>query len=82
MTLTVTDDQRATGIHDADPHLTNAAPAPSLLSTADGLTASLDSSGSSDPDGSVVAYAWTFGDGCTSTQAKPARTYAGPAPTR
>jgi PKD repeat protein len=39
------------------------------------LTASFDSSGSSDPDGSIVGYAWDFGDGATSSQASPSHTY-------
>ena len=35
-------------------------------------------SGSSDPDGQVTAYAWTFGDGATSTQADPSHSYTQP----
>lgn len=31
---------------------------------------------SSDPDGSIVSYAWSFGDGATSTAASPSHTYA------
>jgi len=31
---------------------------------------------SSDPDGSVASYSWTFGDGATSTAQNPSHTYA------
>lgn len=40
------------------------------------LTCSFDGSTSSDPDGTVVSYAWTFGDGATSSAAQPSHTYA------
>ena len=33
------------------------------------------SAGSSDPDGSIVAYHWSFGDGAKSTDANPSHTY-------
>ncbi|MFE5192006.1 lectin [Streptomyces sp. NPDC056628] len=39
------------------------------------LSVSFSSAGSSDPDGDTLAYAWTFGDGATSTAANPAHTY-------
>jgi glucose/arabinose dehydrogenase len=39
------------------------------------LTVSFSSSGSADPEGQPLTYAWTFGDGATSTQANPAHTY-------
>jgi PKD repeat protein len=39
------------------------------------LTVSFSSVGSSDPDGLIASYAWTFGDGATSTAASPAHTY-------
>lgn len=35
-----------------------------------------DGSGSSDPDGSIDAYYWEFGDGSTATEANPAHGYA------
>jgi serralysin len=40
------------------------------------LTVAFSSAGSYDPDGSIVSYAWTFGDGGTSSAANPSRVYA------
>ncbi|MCH9692854.1 MAG: PKD domain-containing protein [Gammaproteobacteria bacterium] len=37
---------------------------------------SFDGSGSTDRDGEVVSYAWTFGDGTSSTGVSPSHTYA------
>jgi PKD repeat protein len=39
------------------------------------LTVSFSSAGSSDPEGANLTYAWTFGDGGTSSAANPSRTY-------
>jgi PKD repeat protein len=35
-----------------------------------------DGTGSSDPDGSVASYAWSFGDGNTGTGSTPSHSYA------
>jgi glucose/arabinose dehydrogenase/PKD repeat protein len=40
------------------------------------LDVSFSSAGSSDPEGQPLTYAWTFGDGATSTAANPTHTYA------
>ena len=39
---------------------------------------SFSSSGSNDPDGSIVGYSWDFGDGETSTDANPSHVYSDP----
>jgi PKD repeat protein len=41
------------------------------------LSCSFDGSGSSDPDGTIQSYAWTFGDGDTGSGATVNHTYAG-----
>ncbi|MEU8074851.1 ThuA domain-containing protein [Catellatospora citrea] len=40
------------------------------------LTVQFSSAGSRDPAGQPITYAWTFGDGGTSTAANPSHTYA------
>ncbi len=54
----------------------NTAPVAAFTSTASGLTASVDAAGSTDADGRVTAFAWTFGDGGTATGPAAVHTYA------
>ena len=54
----------------------NSLPTASFTSTCTGLACTFDASGSTDPDGSITSYAWTFGNGTTGTGATAARTYA------
>ena len=54
----------------------NQPPTASFTSSVNNLTASVDASGSSDPDGSIVSYAWDFGDGSTGSGVTAQRTYA------
>jgi uncharacterized protein YjdB len=60
----------------------NIPPSPSLVVTTPGGPGSLsviaDASGSTDPDGHIVSYAFKFGDGATATQTTPTapHTYA------
>jgi serralysin len=42
------------------------------------LLVNFTGSGSYDPDGSIVSYAWTFGDGSSSSAQNPSRTYSAP----
>lgn len=40
-----------------------------------GTAISFSSAGSSDPDGTIAAYAWSFGDGANATTASPSHAY-------
>jgi PKD repeat protein len=80
VTLTVTDDKGAV----SDPLTKNVTvtappanvkPTAAFTSTVSNLTAAFDGSGSTDSDGTVASYAWTFGDNTTGTGAKPSHTY-------
>ena len=83
VTLTVVDDEGAISA----PATTSAtiAPAANLPPTSDpngpytgavGLPLIFDGSGSSDPDGTIVAYDWDFGDGNTGAGVGPTHVYA------
>ncbi|WP_408647178.1 PKD domain-containing protein [Tessaracoccus coleopterorum] len=79
VSLTVTDDQGAThttGKSVVTVDAPNSAPTAAFLATTDQLEATFDASGSEDPDGSIVSYAWAFGDGSTGTGPNPGHTYA------
>jgi PKD repeat protein len=54
----------------------NLTPTASFGATVHTLTATVDGSASSDPDGTVAGYAWDFGDGSTGTGAKASHRYA------
>lgn len=58
-----------------NPPPANQPPVASFTFTTNELTASFNASGSSDPDGTIVSYAWTFGDGSTGTGVTTSRTY-------
>src|SRR5260221_656897 len=53
---------------------TNQPPTAAFTSSCSSLTCSFTST-SSDPDGSISAYSWTFGDGGTSTVQNPSHSY-------
>ncbi|HEV8305279.1 MAG TPA: PKD domain-containing protein [Gemmatimonadales bacterium] len=59
---------------EGSPPPANQPPTADFTHACDGLTCSFTST-SRDPDGSITAYAWTFGDGGISTLANPSHTY-------
>ncbi|MTD12744.1 PKD domain-containing protein [Nakamurella sp. YIM 132087] len=68
--ITVTDDDGATGTITKPVTVTaappaNVAPTAAFTNTANGLTAAFNGSTSTDPDGTITAYSWNFGDGVT-----------------
>ncbi len=81
-TLTVTDDDGATGQNTQLITVTeNEAPvaviAASPTAGEEPLEVSFDASGSTDSDGTVESYAWDFGDGNSGSGAAPSHTYTG-----
>ncbi len=48
----------------------------SVTSASTGVPISFDASGSIDPDGTIVSYAWSFGDGSTGTDQSTVHSYA------
>ena len=65
VTLTVIDDLGAAGstTNVVMVELPNTPPAASFASSCSGLACNFDASASADPDGTIVAYSWDFGDG-------------------
>ena len=76
--LTVTDDQAGTDtvVESVTVTAPNVPPKASFVAAADGLSVSVDGSGSNDPDGELSSYAWNFGDGSSGTGATASHTYA------
>ena len=80
VTLTVTDDQGATGTTSVSVPVTvptNSPPTASFTEVCTNLVCAFDGSGSSDVDGTVSSYSWNFGDGTsTGSGVKPSHTFA------
>src|SRR5438309_1360352 len=77
--LPVTDNQSATGsvshpVTVTAPPPPNQPPVAAFTSSCTLLVCSFTST-SSDPDGTIASYAWTFGDGGTATTQNPSHTY-------
>ncbi|WP_431278884.1 PKD domain-containing protein [Leifsonia poae] len=72
---------RASGADFADsftvgpPGAGNQPPTASFSSPCTNLACTFDSAGSSDPDGTLTAFTWDYGDGATATGATQAHTY-------
>jgi PKD repeat protein len=78
--LTVTDDdgatnQKSTPVTVVAPTTSNAPPAAAFTYSCTGLTCRF-SDRSTDADGIITAWKWTFGNGMTGAVANPSRTYA------
>jgi PKD repeat protein len=54
----------------------NTAPTASFTTAAKDLTVAVDAAASADPDGSIVSYAWSFGDGTTGAGKTAPKVYA------
>ncbi|RFA14645.1 cell surface protein [Subtercola boreus] len=70
--LTVTDNKGATGVTTGSvmvtaPSPANVPPVAAIDSTVSNLTANFSGAASTDSDGTIASYAWTFGDGQTGT---------------
>src|SRR5207245_5856945 len=77
VTLQVTDNSGASNSvsHTVSPSQPNQPPVAAFTSSCSGLSCSF-SDGSSDPDGTITAWSWDFGDGATSSSRNPSHTYA------
>ena len=68
-------DWRAKAFFSGPRVLANVPPVATLGLTCTALSCSADGTGSSDPDGTITSYAWTWGDGATSTGSTATHTY-------
>ena len=76
VTLTVTDDDGATGVLTQDVTVAaNQAPTAAFTPTTNFLGVSVDATASSDLDGTITGYSWNFGDGATAAGATANHTY-------
>jgi PKD repeat protein len=72
-------DWRAKSLFLGPPPRVNQAPTATIASSSCSvMTCSFDSAGSVDPDGTITAYAWNFGDGGTATTPTATHTYGTP----
>ncbi|MCW2527766.1 MAG: hypothetical protein JWM76_2626 [Pseudonocardiales bacterium] len=80
--LSVVDNKGATNtktssvVVTASPPPANVPPTASFTSSCTGLNCTFNGTGSTDSDGTITGYAWTFGDGGTASSSTPTHTYA------
>lgn len=72
------DDYRLQDLSGPQPPAPNLPPTATFTVAAAGLDVEVDAAGSEDPDGSIVTYAWDFGDGATASGSTASHTYAEP----
>ncbi len=76
--LTVTDDDGATNVQTKSVTVTappNLKPTAAFTSTSSALAASFNASTSTDQDGTIASYAWSFGDNTSGSGVSPNHTY-------
>jgi PKD repeat protein len=73
--LSVTDNASANDTNSQSVTVSNTAPVAAFTSACSNLTCSFNAFGSADPDGTIVSYAWSFGDGITSSGASLSHSY-------
>ncbi len=76
ISLTVTDNNGGVGTSvktvNVAPSIVNQLPTAAFTTAVNNLSVTVNGSSSSDPDGTIVGYAWNFGDGTTATGVTPA----------
>src|SRR6266852_2287647 len=78
VTLTVSDNAGGTGVQSKTVTIVNSLPTASFTSSCNGLKCTFDGSTSSDLDGTIASYAWSFGVGSTASTQTANHTYAAP----
>jgi PKD repeat protein len=78
VSLTVTDSDGALAATTKTVTSASALPTARFTISCPDLSCTVDGSSSTDPDGSIATYSWTFGDGGTETGATAVHAYAGP----
>jgi PKD repeat protein len=73
--LNVRFDEFAAVVPGGTPPPVNQAPTASFTTSVSSLTASVDGTASSDPDGTVASWSWAFGDGSAGTGSSSSHTY-------
>jgi PKD repeat protein len=76
VTLTVTDNLTLKASTSQTVTLTDLPPTAAFASSCSGLTCTFDASASTDSDGTVQSYSWSFGDAASATTSTAQHTYA------
>ncbi len=76
ITLAVSDSSGTTATTSRTVTVADLAPTAAFSGTCSGLTCALDARASSDPDGTIAAYIWQFGDGTSATTSTPTTVHA------